>query len=123
LRKNEVRDVQRDQIVGSGLLIISVIVIIAYAYILYATSYDIALLKLTGLIAVAGVFGILGWIGYTLATTPPPKPIEEIEKELEKELEKIDKEIESEKQDNSSGEETGGTKVSSDEKESENKEE
>jgi len=37
------------------------------------------------MIAVAGVLGILAWIGYTLATTPPPKPIEEIEKELEQE--------------------------------------
>jgi predicted DNA-binding transcriptional regulator len=41
------------------------------------------------MIAVAGLGGILAWIGYTLATTPPPKPIEEIEKEIEKELEKL----------------------------------
>jgi len=42
--------------------------------------------------------GILAWIGYTLATTPPPKPIEEIEKELEEELKKLEKELqESEK--------------------------
>jgi predicted DNA-binding transcriptional regulator len=32
---------------------------------------DLLLLKLTGSVAVAGVFGILAWIGYTLATTPP----------------------------------------------------
>jgi len=49
-------------------------------------------------IAVAAVMGILAWIGYTLATTPPPKPIEEIEKELEEELKKLEKELqESEK--------------------------
>jgi len=30
------------------------------------------------------IFAILGWIGYTLATTSPPKPIEEIEKESRK---------------------------------------
>jgi predicted DNA-binding transcriptional regulator len=41
---------------------------------------------------VAGVFGILAWIGYTLATTPPPKPIEEIEKEIEEELKKLESE-------------------------------
>jgi predicted DNA-binding transcriptional regulator len=41
------------------------------------------------MIAVAGLGGILAWIGYTLATTPPPKPIEEIEKEIEKDLEKL----------------------------------
>jgi predicted DNA-binding transcriptional regulator len=32
--------------------------------------------------AVSAVLGVLAWIGYTLATTPPPKPLEEIEKEL-----------------------------------------
>ncbi|MCI4397134.1 MAG: transcriptional regulator, partial [Thermoprotei archaeon] len=38
------------------------------------------------------VFGILAWIGYTLATTPPHKPIEEIEKEIESELKKLEEE-------------------------------
>jgi predicted DNA-binding transcriptional regulator len=45
-------------------------------------------LQLTGFIAVGAVLGILAWIGYTLATTPPPKPIEDVEKELEKAEEK-----------------------------------
>jgi len=35
----------------------------------------------------------LAWIGYTLATTPPPKPVEEIEKELEEELKKLEEEV------------------------------
>jgi len=50
------------------------------------------LLKLTGTVAVAAVFALLAWIGYTLATTPPPKPIEEIEQELEEELKKVEAE-------------------------------
>ncbi|MEM2523032.1 MAG: transcriptional regulator [Candidatus Bathyarchaeia archaeon] len=81
----------RDQVLGSGLLVISIIIIIAYIWLVFfppMLGADIFILKLTGTIAVAGVFAILGWIGYTLATTPPPKPIEEIEKEIEKELEK-----------------------------------
>ncbi len=41
--------------------------------------------------AVAAVLGILAWVGYALATTPPPKPIEEIEKEVQKALEEIEK--------------------------------
>jgi predicted DNA-binding transcriptional regulator len=45
-------------------------------------------LQLTGFIAVGAVLGILAWIGYTLATTPSPKPIEDVEKELEKTEEK-----------------------------------
>ena len=41
-------------------------------------------------LAVTAVLFIAAWIGYTLATTPPPKPIEEIEKELEEELKQIE---------------------------------
>jgi len=47
-------------------------------------------LKLTAFAAVLAVFSILAWIGYTLAATPPPKPIEEIEREIEEELKKLE---------------------------------
>jgi len=51
-------------------------------------------LELTGFIAVGGILGIGAWIGWTMATTPPPKPIEEIEKELEEESSEESKEDE-----------------------------
>ena len=35
--------------------------------------------------AFVAILGIGAWIGYTLASTPPPKPIEEITAELETE--------------------------------------
>ncbi|MEZ0394183.1 MAG: transcriptional regulator [Desulfurococcaceae archaeon] len=82
----------RDQAIGWGLLVASIAVIIAYGYILFLTKYSEALVKITLMVAVAAVFGILGWIGYTIATTPPPKPIEEIEKEIEEELRKLEEE-------------------------------
>jgi len=87
----------RDQILGIGLLIVSLVVIVVYGWLVFFTEYSMLILQLTGFIAVAGVFGILAWIGYTLATTPPPKPIEEIEKELEEELKKLEKEVSEEK--------------------------
>jgi len=68
---------------------LSIIVMVVYGWILFFTEWTLLLIKLTLMIAVAGLAGILAWIGYTLATTPPPKPIEEIEKEIEKELEKL----------------------------------
>ena len=40
------------------------------------------------LIAFIAILGIGAWIGWTMATTPPPKPIEEIEAEEKKEEEK-----------------------------------
>jgi predicted DNA-binding transcriptional regulator len=83
----------KDQFIGAALMMASLVVIIAYVWLVFfppLTGADIFMLKLTGTVAVAGVFGILAWIGYTLATTPPPKPIEEIEKEIEKELKEIE---------------------------------
>jgi len=80
----------KDQVVGALLMVLAVAVIIAYGWIVFFTEWSLLLLQITGFIAVAGVFGILGWIGYTLATTPPPKPIEEVEKELEVELKNLE---------------------------------
>lgn len=82
----------RDQLVGFGLMLVSAIVILVYGWLVFLTHYWQEVLKLTGFIAVSGVFGILAWIGYTLATTPPPKPIEEIEKEIEEELKRLESE-------------------------------
>jgi len=73
----------RDQVIGALLMMLSVAVIIVYGWVVFFTEWSLLLLQITGFVAVAGVFGMLAWIGYTLATTPPPKPIEEIEKELE----------------------------------------
>ncbi len=77
----------RDQVIGGLIMVAAVIGILVYTWILFFTEWTLILLQITAFIAVAGVLGILAWIGYTLATTPPPKPIEEIEKELEKEME------------------------------------
>jgi predicted DNA-binding transcriptional regulator len=84
--------VSKDQALGFGMMIISIVVILIYGWLVFLSEYALLILKLTGFIAVAGVFGILAWIGYTLASTPPPKPIEEIEKEIEEELKKLESE-------------------------------
>ena len=82
----------RDQLVGALILIASIIGILVYGWIVFFTEWTLILLQLTGFIAVAVVLGILAWIGYTLATTPPPKPIEDVGKELEEELKKVEEE-------------------------------
>ena len=78
----------RDQVVGALLLIAGIAGIVIYGWLVFLSEWYMMVLRLTGFIAVTGVLGILAWIGYTLATTPPPKPIEEIEKEIEEELKK-----------------------------------
>jgi len=96
----------RDQIIGGAIFIASIIGIIVYIILLFPEIInpqwlgwlDVIVIKLTALIAVGAVLVILAWIGYTLATTPPPKPIEEIEKELEEELKKLEEETKEEKE-------------------------
>ena len=95
----------RDQVIGALILVASVIGIIVYGWILFFTEWTILLLQITGFVAVAAVLGILAWIGYTLATTPPPKPVEEVEKELEGELKELEEVKESPKESSSEKEE------------------
>jgi len=56
---------------GAILLFVSIAVFIAYAYFLLGTEWSILILQLTALAAVAILLTVLGWIGYTMLTTPP----------------------------------------------------
>jgi len=82
----------KDQGIGVLLLIASIVGVLLYFWLLFLSAWAYIILQLTVFIAVGFVLFILAWIGYTLATTPPPKPIEEIEKELGKEAEEVKEE-------------------------------
>jgi len=73
-------------------MLVSIAVIIGYAWVLFFTEWTLLLIQITLMVAVVILLGIIAWIGYTLATTPPPKPIEEIEKEIQQELKNLEKE-------------------------------
>jgi predicted DNA-binding transcriptional regulator len=77
---------------------VGVIGILLYGWLVFFSPWQTFILQLTAFVAVAAVLGILAWVGYALATTPPPKPIEEIEKEVQKALEEIEKQLKEEKQ-------------------------
>ncbi|MGC8935717.1 MAG: transcriptional regulator [Thermoproteota archaeon] len=72
-----------DQILGALILVGSIVGIVVYAVLLY--YIPMWTLQVSAFLAMTFVLGIMAWIGYTLATTPPPKPIEEVEKEIEAE--------------------------------------
>ena len=76
-----------DQILGAFILVGSVVGIVVYGALLFLLGETISLLTLqvSAFLAVAFVLGIMAWVGYVMATTPPPKPIEEVEKEIEAE--------------------------------------
>jgi len=105
--------VSKDQTIGGLIFLICVVVIIGYLATLiypdwlqalvgtqqpiepFRSSVQFVLIAVPVAIAFIAVLCIGAWIGWTMATTPPPKPIEEIEAE-EKEEEK--KEAEKEKE-------------------------
>jgi len=64
----------KDQGIGAFILVASIIGVIVYAWLLFA--YAIVVLQITAFIAVAAILVIAGWIGWTMATTPPPAPLE-----------------------------------------------
>lgn len=64
-----------DKALGALIMVVSIIVIIVYAYL--DIVYPLILLQVTAFIVVAVLLGVLAWIGYTLLTTPAPKPVEE----------------------------------------------
>ena len=82
----------KDKVIGIGMMGGATAVAALILYLLFLTAFDILTMKIIIALAVILVAAIVGWIGYTLATTPPPKPIEEIEKEIEEELKKLEQE-------------------------------
>jgi len=71
----------KDQAIGLVLLVIGILGVILYGWLVFLTQWSILVLQLTGFVAVASVLAIVSWIGYTMATTPPPKPVEDVENE------------------------------------------
>jgi len=66
----------KDQAMGAVIFVASLLGIIVYGWLLFFSLWTMMVLKITFFIAVAAILAILCWIGWTMATTPPPKPIE-----------------------------------------------
>jgi len=89
--------VSKDQAIGGVIFIVCAVIAIGYIVALFFTkevvdflkpyiALDVAwvrywLVTIPVFIAFIAVLCIGAWIGWTMATTPPPKPIEEIEAE------------------------------------------
>jgi predicted DNA-binding transcriptional regulator len=81
----------KDQGIGGAILAVCVIVVVGYLVLvvdpgLFSLNATDARLDSVLVLVTAAFITILGigaWIGYTMATTPPPKPIEEIAAETE----------------------------------------
>lgn len=68
------RGLNRDRVFGVIILVASVVVLVVYAWFLYAVPT--ITLQITAFVAVGAALVILAWIGWVMATTPPPAPLE-----------------------------------------------
>jgi predicted DNA-binding transcriptional regulator len=93
--------VSKDQGIGGLIFIICAVIAVLYFVALIfpgemsqmlnmtieANTLRLYLVAIPVLIAFIAILAIGAWIGWTMATTPPPRPIEEIEAEMETETE------------------------------------
>ncbi|MCL5950017.1 MAG: hypothetical protein M1490_06025 [Candidatus Bathyarchaeota archaeon] len=92
--------VSKDQSIGGAILLVCVLVAVLYIVTLFYPTWlvSIGLLGSTAnvqfwviavpvFVAFVAIMFIGAWIGWTMATTPPPKPIEEITTEIEEKKE------------------------------------
>ncbi len=81
----------KDQAIGGAILAVCVIVAVGYLVTLFYPDWLVSIgligntagvqfwiIAIPVFVAFTAILFIGGWIGYTMATTPPPKPIEEI---------------------------------------------
>ena len=66
----------KDQAIGYIIFLASVAAVLIYGYLLITPAFTTLILQITAFVAVGLILGILAWIGWVMATTPPPTPIE-----------------------------------------------
>lgn len=76
-----------DRALGGIILLGSLAGVVIYFWLLFMSPWAWLTIKVSAFLAVGMVLLIVAWIGYTLATTPPPMPLEDFDFETESEEE------------------------------------
>ena len=79
-----------DKSVGYVILFGSLLGIAGYFYLVFLSPWIMLGIQISAFVAVAAVLAIMAWIGYTLATTPPPMPLEDFDLSGEEKEENAD---------------------------------
>ncbi len=69
----------KDQGLGWLILVFSVLGIVLYYYLVFMSAWSLLTIQVSAFLAVGMMLLIFAWIGYTLATTPPPMPLEDFD--------------------------------------------
>jgi predicted DNA-binding transcriptional regulator len=68
-----------DRILGGSILLVSIAGVVIYFWLLFMSSWAWLTIQVSAFLAVAMMLLIIAWIGYTLATTPPPMSLEDLD--------------------------------------------
>ena len=71
-----------DKVSGYAILFGSLLGIACYFYLVFLSPWALLVVQISAFLAVAAVLAIMAWIGYTLATTPSPEPLEDFVAEV-----------------------------------------
>ena len=72
-----------DRVLGGAILVGSLAGIVIYFWLLFMSPWAWLTIQISAILAVGMCLLIMAWIGYTLATTPPPMPLEDFDFESE----------------------------------------
>lgn len=84
----------KDQAIGAFICIVCVALAITYAIALFWPAFEVIRLWLVAIpvvIAFISILSIGAWIGWTMARTPPPKPMEDLQPEQKEETRSTNK--------------------------------
>jgi len=76
-----------DRVLGAVILLGSLLGIAIYFWLVFLSAWAVLVIQISAFAAVAAVLVIVAWIGYTLATTPPPEPLEDFSGDFEEDTE------------------------------------
>jgi len=68
-----------DRVLGGTILVGSLAGVVIYYWLLFMSPWKWLTVQVSAFLAVGLCLLIMAWIGYTLATTPPPMPLEDFE--------------------------------------------
>jgi predicted DNA-binding transcriptional regulator len=77
-----------DRTLGGAILVGSIAGIAIYFWLLFMSPWAYLTIQVSAFAAVGMVLLIIAWIGYTLATTPPPMPLEDFDFDVDDDSEK-----------------------------------
>jgi len=74
-----------DRVIGAFILVASIAGIGVYFWLLFLapSAWAWLTIQISAMAAIGVILLIMAWIGYTLATTPPPTPLEDLDIDLD----------------------------------------